>query len=73
VKVRGRERLAEALAARREDAELYRRLATLRTDVPLDEGLDDLKWTGPRQDDLEALCREIGAEEILHRVPGMGR
>ena len=73
VKVRGRERLAVSLAERREEAELYRRLATLRTDVPLGEGLDDLKWTGPRRDDLEALCREIGAEDVLGRVPGMGR
>jgi len=73
VKVRGRERLAASLAERREDAELYRRLATLRTDVPLGESLDDLKWTGPRRDDLEALCREIGAEDVLGRVPGMGR
>jgi 5'-3' exonuclease len=72
VKVRSRERLAATLAERREDAELYRRLATLRTDVPLVEELDDLRWTGPRHDDLEALCREIGAEEILDRVPGMG-
>lgn len=73
VKVRGRDRLATSLSEHREEAELYRRLATLRTDVPLKEGLDDLRWTGPRQDDLEALCREIGAEEILDRVPGMRR
>jgi 5'-3' exonuclease len=73
IEVRGRDRLAKSLAARREEAELYRRLATLRTDVPLAEGLDDLRWTGPRRDDLETLCREIGAEEILERVPGMGR
>jgi 5'-3' exonuclease len=72
VKVRGRERLAAALADRREEAELYRRLATLRTDVPLAESLDDLRWTGPRRDDLERLCREIGAEEVLDRVPGLG-
>ena len=62
-----------SLAEGRQDAELYRRLATLRTDVPLAEGLDDLRWVGPRRPDLEALCREIGAEEILDRVPGMGR
>jgi 5'-3' exonuclease len=73
VKVRGRERLAAALAGRREDAALYRRLATLRTDVPLKEALDDLRWRGPHPSDLEALCREIGAEEILDRVPGMPR
>ena len=71
VQVRGRDRLAAALAERREEAALYRRLATLRTDVPLAEGLDDLEWRGPHQAELEALCREIGAEEILDRVPRM--
>jgi 5'-3' exonuclease len=73
VEVRGRDRLATSLAERRQDAALYRRLATLRTDVPLAESLEDLRWTGPHRDDLEALCREIGAVEILDRVPGMGR
>ncbi len=73
VKVRSRDRLATSLAERRDEAELYRRLATLRNDVPLAEGLDDLRWRGPRQAELEKLCREIGAEEILDRVPGMGR
>jgi len=42
VKVRGAASLAENLRARREDALLYRRLATLRTDVPLVEAVDDL-------------------------------
>lgn len=70
--IRGRDRLAAALAERRDDAGLYRRLATLRTDVPLAEELDDLRWQGPRRPELEALCREIGSEEILDRVPGMG-
>ena len=73
VKVRGRDRLAASLAGRREAAALYRRLATLRTDVPLAEGLDDLRWRGPRRADLDTLCREIGAEEILERVPRMTR
>jgi 5'-3' exonuclease len=71
VQVRGRDRLATSLAARREEAALYRRLATLRTDVPLGESLEDLEWRGPRRAELETLCREIGAEEILSRVPGM--
>lgn len=50
VAVRGRDRLAATLAERRADALLYRRLATLRTDVPLAESLADLRWAGvPRQ------------------------
>ena len=68
VAVRGRDRLAASLRGRREDAALFRRLATLRTDVPLVEELADLEWHGARRGDLEALCREIGAEELLGRV-----
>ena len=69
VAVRGRDRLASSLRERREDAVLYRRLATLRTDVPLAEGLLDLEWRGARRGDLEALCHEIGAGGLLPRVP----
>jgi 5'-3' exonuclease len=69
VAVRGRDRLAASLRERREDAALYRTLATLRTDVPLAEDLADLEWRGARRRDLEALCRRIGAGELLGRVP----
>ena len=68
VAVRGRDRLAGSLRERREEAALYRRLATLRTDVPLAEGLGDLEWRGARRGELEALCREIGAEGLVDRV-----
>ena len=68
VDVRGRERLAATLRAGREDALLYRRLATLRTDVPLAERLEDLEWRGARRGELEALCNAIGAPELLERV-----
>ena len=66
VKVRGAAGLAEVLRERREDALLYRRLATLRTDVPLAEGLDDLRWQGPTED-LAPLCEEIGFERFVQR------
>jgi 5'-3' exonuclease len=45
IKVRGADALAASLAARREEAALFRTLATLRTDVPLTETLDDLHWS----------------------------
>ena len=60
-------RLAGSLAAHRQEALLYRRLARLRDDVPLQEGLADLEWLGARAD-LEELCRELGDEEIAKRV-----
>ncbi|MEQ1760311.1 MAG: 5'-3' exonuclease H3TH domain-containing protein [Vicinamibacterales bacterium] len=63
-------RLAAGLKAQREDALLYRRLATLRTDVPLSEGLSDLEWKGPGES-LAALCRELGDPGFPGRVPGV--
>jgi 5'-3' exonuclease len=69
VEVRGKQRLAAALRERREDALLYRRLATLRTDVPLPERLADLEWRGAPRRELERLLARIGALELADRVP----
>ena len=55
VHVRGAAALAENLRAHRADAELYRKLATLRADVPLTESLEDLRWRGADTGALEAL------------------
>jgi len=41
-------RLAESLKSNMEAALLYRRLGTLRRDVPLKESLYDLEWRGAR-------------------------
>jgi hypothetical protein len=60
VAVRGAEGLAATLRERRAEARLFRTLATLRTDVPLGEWIDDLRWHGPRRADLARLCSEIG-------------
>ena len=64
-------RLLESLTAHRDDALLYRRLATLRDDVPLEEGLADLEWRGPREQ-FEELCRELGDEALARRVSERG-
>ena len=61
-------RLAETLRAHQDDVLLYRRLATLRDDVPLREGLADLEWRGAQQD-LKQLCAELGAPTLPTRVP----
>jgi 5'-3' exonuclease len=68
VPVRGAAALAQSLAAHREQVVLYRRLATLRRDVPLMEDADALRWQGARRDELAALCHEIGDDELLERV-----
>ncbi len=60
VKVRGAAAMAGTLAERREDAMLYKRLATLRLDVPIRETLDELLWRGVRRDEYTALCDELG-------------
>lgn len=59
VTVRGADALAASLRERREAAGLYRTLATLRSDVPLSESLDDLKWRGAYREEVEALCAEL--------------
>ena len=59
--------LANSLAQRREEALLYRKLATLRYDVPLPERLSDLEWKGA-QSGLKALCRALGDERIAARI-----
>ena len=68
VAVRGAQALAESLRERRKEALLYRPLATLRTDVPLEETLADLEWRGARREELTAVLAVIGDEEFLGRV-----
>lgn len=68
VPVRGAPALARALTERREDARLYVKLATLSTDVPLTESLEELAWQGARRAELQALCAEIGEVGLLERV-----
>ncbi len=42
--------LAATFARDRDHAFLFRDLATLRTDIPLFESVDELKWSGPREE-----------------------
>jgi 5'-3' exonuclease len=59
--------LLENLQQNYQDVLLFRELSTLRTDVPLKETINDLKWLGayPR---LKKICRELGDERIPERV-----
>ena len=68
--VRGARALAASLREHRTDAYLYRRLATLRLDAPVAEGVEDLRWLGARRQELPSFCREIGDEEFVERVHG---
>jgi 5'-3' exonuclease len=68
VSVRGAARLAQVLAEQRAQALLYRRLATLRTDVPLAEDLDALALRGPDLAALEEVCLRIEDPRLLERM-----
>ena len=59
--------LAESLVTHWDEALLFRKLATTRTDVPLKENLKDLKWQGA-DERLKELCHELGDEKFPLRV-----
>jgi len=61
---RGADRLAATLAERKEDAVLYRTLATLVADVPLGESLDGLRHRGVPRGRFEAWCDAFGLERM---------
>lgn len=60
--------LAESLTQHREEALLYRKLATLRDDVSIQEKLGDLQWQGA-YDELKNICHKLGDERIPERMP----
>jgi 5'-3' exonuclease len=60
--------LALNLSQRREEALLYKKLATVREDVPLQEKLADLKWQGAYKR-LMKFCHDLGDEKIPLRIP----
>ena len=67
VAVRGATRLATVLAEGREDAELYRRLATLDLEAPVMEDVDELCWTGP-QPHFAEMCRSLDSPRLAERA-----
>ena len=69
VKVRGAERLAHNLAAQREDALLYRRLATLREDAPISANLEDLTFQGVPRERYLAWCDALAVDGGLRERP----
>ena len=60
VKVRGAKTLAQNLNDMQEEAILYKKLATLRTDVPISEALEDLRWSGIPTPEFRDFCTEQG-------------
>ncbi|MDQ3370107.1 MAG: flap endonuclease [Myxococcota bacterium] len=60
IAIRGADRLATALREHREEARLYRLLATLRTDCPISCEASELAWRGVNRPALDAICAELG-------------
>ncbi len=67
VSVRGGAKLAATLAADYDLALLFRRIATLETDAPTSDSVDDLHWTGPTAA-FESMCDRIDARDLVARV-----
>jgi len=71
VDIRNAARLAATLAERRDEALLYRHLATLKRDSDLGEttrSLDDLEWLGVPRGAFIGLCEELGFDTVRERV-----
>ena len=67
VKVRGAKKLADTLAAQRDEAMLFRKIATVVCEIDGTGSVDDIEWTGPRQG-FEAVCRSIDAPMAVSRI-----
>jgi 5'-3' exonuclease len=64
--------LAQSLFENWEDAVLFRTLARLRTDAPVFDGVQDLRWRGP-EEQFEKCCRNMRAEALLKRALSLKR
>ena len=56
----------EVLGERRDEALLFKRLATLRSDAPLFDTVDQLRWQGP-EGEFAAWTQRIDAPRLLER------
>ena len=69
--LRGAAKLAGTLAERRDDAMLFRTLATVVTDVDVGS-VDDWEWSGAAPE-FSTLCDRIGAPHLVARVERLNR
>jgi hypothetical protein len=61
--------MAATLANQREEAALFKVLATLRTDCDIGR-IDDWRWTGPRPE-LAPMAERLGADDVLRRAEAL--
>jgi len=62
--------LAYTLQQEWENALLFRRLATLRTDIPLFKDVEELRWRGPKPE-FEAIAAEMDGAVAEKRKPAV--
>jgi 5'-3' exonuclease len=67
VQVRGAAKLSATLNDQLELALLFRTIATVVTDAPTMQSVDELLWTGPT-DALPALAERVGASRMIPRL-----
>jgi 5'-3' exonuclease len=66
--VRGAAKLNATLRDQFGLALLFRRVATVETDAPVSDDVDELRWTGPPDPAaFAALCRRLGAPRLAER------
>jgi 5'-3' exonuclease len=65
--IRKARRLSESLFNSWNDALLFRRLATLRLDVPVFDSVKDLRWKGPRPH-FENECHRMKSLDLVRRA-----
>ena len=58
---------ADVLPERRDEALLFKRLATLRADLPLFDDVESLRWLGPTAE-FEAIAKKMEADRVRARV-----
>lgn len=67
ITVRSAAKLAATLAAQRDEALLFRLIATVVDDLPLFEDVATLRWTGPTND-FPAVCDRLDAPALVDRA-----
>jgi 5'-3' exonuclease len=72
ISVRGAAALAESLASRRADALLFKKLATLRLDLPLAEDLAAMAYRGAHRTALEAIAERLSDTSLVERALMVG-
>jgi 5'-3' exonuclease len=70
VSVRGAVKLAGVLAEQRDDAFLFKDLATLRVDRALLGRVEDLRWQGPTSE-FQQVCADIDGLGLLRRAEAL--